>query len=75
MRKDFALSMIVMLIGASSACGPSNSNQGDGRTQAEKQQALRDSTFGSLAESMDRAREVEELQRDRKDRIDAAMDH
>jgi len=68
MRKAFLLSMGLILIGG---CGP---NQEEVRTEAEKQQALSDSTFGPMAESMDRAREVEQLQLDRKDRIDAALE-
>jgi len=71
MRKAFVLLMGVILIGTSSGCDP---NQEKVRTGAEKQQALHDSTFGPMAESMDRAREVEQLQQDRKDRIDAALE-
>ncbi len=75
MRKISALSMAVILIGVSSGCGPSRNTQDAGRTEAETQQALRDSTFGSMVESMDRAREVEQLQLDRKDRIDATLEN
>ncbi len=74
MRKTFALSMAVILLGISSGCGPSKSSRDVRKTEAEKQQALRDSTFGSMAEAMDRARGVEQLQLDRKDRLEAALE-
>ena len=74
MRKFLALSVAVMLIGASSGCGPSQSNEGDRRTEAERQQALRDSAFGSAAVALERAREVEQLQQDRKSELEAALE-
>ncbi len=74
MRKFFALSMAVMLIGASSGCGPSQSDERDRRTEAERQQALRDSAFGTAAEALERAREVEQLQQDRKSELEAALE-
>jgi hypothetical protein len=43
-------------------------------TEAERQQALRDSAFGSLVEPMDRAAEIQQLQLDRKREIDEALD-
>ncbi len=75
MRKFFALSMAVMLTVASSGCGPSQSDQADRRTEAERQQALRDSAFGTAAVALERAREVEQLQQDRKSELEAAMEH
>lgn len=75
MRKTLALSMAVMLLGISSGCGPSESSRDVRKTEAEKQQALRESTFGPLAESMDRARAVEQLQQDRKAELDAAIEN
>ena len=74
MRKTFALLMAVILLGISSGCGPSESSRDVRKTEAEKQQALRDSSFGSMAEAMDRARGVEQLQLDRKDRLEAALE-
>ncbi len=74
-RKILALSTVVILIGTSSGCVPSQSDQAERRTEAEKQQALRESTFGPLAESMDRARAVEQLQQDRKAELDAAIEN
>ncbi|MEE8544099.1 MAG: hypothetical protein V3S94_09585 [Gammaproteobacteria bacterium] len=74
MRKFFALSMAVIVLGASSACGPSQSNRGDESTEAERQQALRDSAFGSAAEALDRARRVEQLQRDRQRELNEAIE-
>ncbi len=77
MRKFLAVAMAVILIGASSACGPSQTSQtsqGDGRTEAERQQALRDSAFRSTAEALDRVRGVEQLQRDRQRELDEAIE-
>ncbi len=74
MRKFFALSMAVMLTVASSGCGPSRSDQADRRTEAERQQALRDSAFGTAAVALERAREVEQLQQDRKSELEAALE-
>ncbi len=42
-------------------------------TEAERQQALRDSAFGGLVEPMDRAAGVEQLQLDRKRELDEAL--
>ena len=71
MRRTLVVSIGVILIGATSGCSPSPEEV---RTEAEREQALRDSTFGSIAESMDHAVEVEQLQQDRKNRIDAALE-
>ena len=75
MRANFALLIAVTMIGASGGCGSSTSSQDNSRTEAEKQQALRDSAFGSMVETMDRARGVEQLQLDRKARLDAALEN
>ena len=74
MRKLFALSMAVIVIGASSACGPSQTDRGDRSTEAERQQALRDSAFGSAAEALDRARGVEQLLQDRQRELNEAVE-
>lgn len=75
MRKFIALSMAVMLILASSGCGPSQSDRAERRTEAERQQALRDSAFGTAAVALERAREVEQLQQDRRSELDAALEN
>ena len=54
------------------ACAPEVTEER--RTEAERQQALRDSAFGGLVEPMDRAAEVEQLQLDRKREIDEALE-
>ena len=54
-----------------SACTPEASEERS--TEAERQQALRDSAFGSLVEPMDRAAGVEQLQLDRKRELDEAL--
>ncbi len=74
MRKFFALSMAVILVGASGACGPTRTNQGDSRTEAERRQAARDSAFGPMVEAMDRARGVEQLQQNRQSELDEALE-
>lgn len=54
------------------ACAPSATEERS--TDAERQQALRDSAFGGLVEPMDRAAGVEQLQLDRKRELDAALE-
>jgi hypothetical protein len=71
MRKLFSLSVAIILITLASGCGPVSPKES--RTEAEKQQALRDSAFGPMVETMDRARGVDQLQHDRKEKLDAAM--
>jgi hypothetical protein len=74
MPKFIALSLALILIGASSGCGSSQDSPESRRTNAEKQQALNDSAFGTMAGTMDRARGVEQLQQDHKNKLDATMD-
>jgi len=74
MRVILAFSIAAILIGASTGCGPGKTSQGDGRTEAERQQDLRDSTFGGMTEALDRARDVEQLQRDRRGQLDEALE-
>jgi len=57
---------------AVSACGSDAVEEQ--ATAAEREQALRDSAFGSLVEPMDRAAEIQQLQLDRKREIDEALD-
>ncbi len=75
MRKLFSLAMAMILIGASGGCGAGSSDPDKGKTEAEKQQALRDSTFGPMVETLDRAKAVEQLQQKRKNKLDAAMEN
>ncbi len=74
MSKFFALSLAVISLVASAGCGPPEATEDERPTDSEAQQALRDSAFESMVEPMDRARAVEQLQLDRKDRLDAALD-
>ena len=62
---------IVAVLAASSACAPDAPEVRT--TEAERQQALRDSAFGGLVEPMDRAAGVEQLQLDRKRELDEAL--
>lgn len=66
------LLLIVAGLCTLSACGSDAVEEQP--TEAERQQALRDSAFGSLTEQMDRAAEVQRLQLDRKREIDAVLD-
>jgi len=71
MRKLLSLSLTIVLIALASGCGPVSPKES--RTDAEKKQALHDSAFGPMVETMDRARGVDQLQHDRKGKLDAAM--
>jgi hypothetical protein len=64
---------IGILISTASACTPAN-DDAERATEAERQQALRDSAFGSMVEPLDRARGVEQLTLDRKRELDAALE-
>jgi len=64
---------IVLMVGAG-VVGCGSEPPEERSTEAERQQALRDSAFGSLVEPMDRAAEVQQLQLDRKREIDEALD-
>jgi hypothetical protein len=64
--------LVTAALGAISACGSGAVEER--ATEAEQQQALRDSAFGALVEPMDRAAEVQQLQLERKREIDAALD-
>jgi hypothetical protein len=65
--------LIVAGLAVLAACGSSDP-PAERSTEAERQQALRDSAFGGLVEPMDRAAEVEQLQLDRKRELDAAIE-
>ena len=68
--RHFLLTMTALCV--LSACGSDAVEEPP--TAAEREQALRDSEFGSLAEAMDRAAEVQQLQLDRKREIDEALE-
>ena len=66
--------LILAALTIASACAPDAPDAPEERsTEAERQQALRDSAFGGLVEPMDRAAEVEQLQLDRKRELDEAL--
>ena len=73
MRTVFILSTLVLFGSCLVGCSPNTSNQDEASTEAERQQALRDSAFGDMTETLDRAREVEQLQLDRKRELDEAL--
>jgi hypothetical protein len=56
------------------SCGPSNSHHAENKSEAERAEALRTSTFGPMVETMDRAAAVEQLNQDRKGRLDQALE-
>lgn len=57
-----------ILVGIFAGCAQ---NDEGAKSEAARQEALRDSAFGELTETLDRAREVERLQQNRKAEIDA----
>lgn len=72
MRKLSALGVAVILAGG---CGSEDSTIEVSRTEAEKQRALRESTFGSMVGTMDKAAGVEQLNQDRKRNLDDAIEN
>jgi hypothetical protein len=74
MRKALAVFTTVVLSGALTGCGSGERNQDSGRTEAETQQALSDSTFGSMTDAMNRAEDVVQMQQDRSRELDEALD-
>ena len=74
MQKALALSIAVFLGGALIGCDPGERSQDGGRTEAEKQQALSDSTFGPMADALDRAQDVVQMQQDRSRELDEALE-
>jgi len=64
--------LLVAAIAALAACGSEPPEER--ATEAERQQALRESAFGSMVEQMDRAAKVQQLQLDHKREIDEALD-
>lgn len=73
MHTYLAIGLATVLAGAIAGCGPAD--DGRPKTDAEKRQALDESAFGDMAGTMDRAREVEQLNIERKDRLDAELDN
>lgn len=63
--------LIVAALIAIGACAPEAPQERS--SEAERQQAPRDSAFGDLVEPMDRAAGVEQLQLDRKRELDEAL--
>jgi hypothetical protein len=55
------------------ACGAGEDPQP--ASQAERDAALRDSAFGGLVEPMERAQAIQQLQIDRKQELDAAIEN
>ena len=73
MPRATALLLAAILISATAGCGPAENSEDQGRTTADKTQALQGSSFGPMVGTMDRARNVELLQQARKEELDAAM--
>jgi len=74
MRNALAVFIAVVLSGALTGCGSGERNQDGGRTEAETQQALSDSTFGPMSDAMNRAEDVVQMQQDRSRELDEALD-
>lgn len=75
MQKCLAVCVAMILAGAAGGCGSEDGTIEASRTEVEKQQALRDSTFGSLAGTIDQAHSVEQLNEDRKRNLDDAIEN
>ena len=65
----------ILLAAAVSGCGSGGSDQADVRSDEEKQQALRDSAFSEMTETLERAEEVEQLQKDRMSELNSAIEN
>jgi len=75
MRTFSAFCLAVILIGTAGGCSSDDSTIEVTRTEVEKQRALRESAFGSMAGAMDKAAGVEQLNQDRKRSLDDAIDN
>ena len=64
--------LAILLAGAVAGCG--SAEDAAPKTEAEKQEALRDSAFGDMTGTMDRAGEAAQLPAGRKADIDAALE-
>lgn len=73
MPRTTPLFLALVLISATTACGPTPNSEDQRQTTVEKTQALQGSSFGPMVGTMDRARNVELLQQARKENLDAAM--
>ena len=71
MRTLLVLSTAALLL---SACTDSDPRETERRTEAERQQALSDSAFGPMTDTLDRARGVEQLQEDRRRQLNEALE-
>ena len=62
----------VLLAGVVAGCG--SAEEAAPKTEAEKQEALREGAFGDMVGTMDRASEAAQLPASRKADLDAALD-
>lgn len=75
MQKFSALCVALILSGAAGGCGSEDSSIEANRDEVEKQRALRESAFGSMVGTMDKAAAVEQLNQDRKHELDDAIEN
>ena len=75
MQQKPLCAFVLVLLGPLAGCGSESAAPADPRpSAAERDQALRESAFGELAETLERARGVEQLQQNRSGELDAALD-
>jgi len=75
MMKANTLAIAMLFMVATSGCGSGGSDQAEVKSDEEKQQALRDSAFGEMTETLDRAEDVEQLQKDRMSELNSAIEN
>lgn len=70
-----SLLFAVLLSLAAAGCGSDNGDQAEVSSDEEKQQALRDSAFGDMTQTLERAEDVDQLQKDRMNELDSAIEN
>ncbi|MBT8442554.1 MAG: hypothetical protein KJO76_09230 [Gammaproteobacteria bacterium] len=65
---------VTVMIALVPLLGCSPGEEPPAKSDAEKQQALEESAFGDMTSTLDRAKEVEDLNADRKRQLDEAME-
>ena len=71
--KTFLIALL--FVAMTGGCGSGGGDQAESRSDEEKQQALRDSAFGDMAETLERAEDVDQLQKDRMSELNSAIEN
>lgn len=75
MMKVPAFLLAMFFLVTISGCGSESGDQAEVQSDEEKQQALRDSAFGDMTETLKRAEDVDQLQQDRMNELNSAIDN